>query len=241
MKSRLKRIVEDTDTLGGRAFDVVVQVLIVVSLVSFAVETLPDLPGPMRQALSIAELVIVGLFTVEYLLRVLVADRRRGFIFSFYGVVDLLAILPVYLGTGVDLRSIRAVRLIRLVRLLKIVRYSEALARLHRAFLLAREELILFLGVSLVVVYLAAVGIYYFENQAQPELYASVFHAMWWALVTLTTVGYGDVYPITLGGRLFTGVILFMGLGVVAVPAGIMASALSEARKQARGEAPGAE
>jgi voltage-gated potassium channel len=164
---------------------------------------------------------------------VLVADRKLRFVFSFFGLVDLLAILPFYIATGVDLRSARALRMIRLVRVLKVARYSAAVARLGLAFRLAREELLLFLGASLIVVYVAAVGIYYFENPAQPDAYASVFHAMWWAVVTLTTVGYGDVYPITLGGRLFTGLVLFVGLGVVAVPAGVMASALSEARRRA--------
>ncbi|TVP54227.1 MAG: ion transporter [Gemmatimonadales bacterium] len=233
LKSRLKRLVEDTDTRGGRAFDLVVQLLIVISLAGFALETLPDLGPTAIRVLGVMEVVIVGLFTIEYMLRVLVADRKRDFVLSFFGVVDLLAILPFYLATGVDLRSIRVVRLLRLVRILKFVRYGKALARLRRAFRLAREELILFLVASLMVVYVASVGIYYFENEAQPELYASVFHSMWWALVTLTTVGYGDVYPITLGGRLFTAVILFIGLGVVAVPAGIMASALSQAREEA--------
>ncbi len=233
LKSRLKRLVEDTDTRGGRAFDLVVQLLIVISLAGFALETLPDLGPTAIRVLGVMEVVIVGLFTLEYLLRVLVADRKREFVLSFFGVVDLLAILPFYLTTGVDLRSIRVVRLLRMVRILKFVRYGKALARLRHAFRLAREELILFLVASLMVVYVASVGIYYFENEAQPELYASVFHSMWWALVTLTTVGYGDVYPITLGGRLFTAVILFIGLGVVAVPAGIMASALSQAREEA--------
>lgn len=239
MKSRLKRVVEDTDTRGGRVFDLVIQFLILVSLVSFAVETLPGITPGATRFLRVLDFVIVGVFTVEYVLRVAVADRKRNFVLSFFGVVDFIAIAPFYLTLGIDLRSIRIVRLLRLVRILKVLRYTSALARLGRAFRLAREELILFLMASLIVVYIASVGIYYFENQAQPDLYASVFHSMWWAVVTLTTVGYGDVYPITLGGRLFTGVILFMGLGVVAVPAGIMAAALLQARAEAEREAPG--
>lgn len=229
----LKQVVERTDTRSGRTFDLIVQGLIVLSLIGFAVETLPDLPGWMRSVLAVSEAVIVVLFTVEYLLRTLVADRKLGFVFSFFGLVDLLAILPFYLATGLDLRSLRALRLIRLFRVLKIARYSAALARLHRAFSGAREELVLFLSASLIILYVAAVGIYYFESAAQPEEFASVFHSMWWALATLTTVGYGDVYPITAGGRIFTGLVLLIGLGVVAVPAGILASSLSEARREA--------
>lgn len=235
-KQRIKRVVERTDTPIGRAFDLTSQLLIFLSLIGFAVETLPDLPAWLVPILSAAEVVIVLLFTVEYALRLWVADRRLKFAFSFFGIIDLLAILPFYLASGFDLRSARALRMLRLFRILKIARYSEALARVHHAFRLAREELILFLSASGIILYLASVGIYYFENEAQPEAFASVFHSMWWALTTLTTVGYGDVVPITTGGRMFTGVVLLVGLGVVAVPAGILASALSEARKAAAAE-----
>ena len=104
--------------------------------------------------------------------------------------------------------------------------------RLRRALLIMREELILFLSVAIVLIFLAAVGIYHFEKDSQPELFASVFHSLWWAFVTLTTVGYGDMYPITLGGRIFTVLILLVGLGLVAAPAGIFASALAQARRE---------
>jgi len=120
-------------------------------------------------------------------------------------------------------------RLFRVLRLLKVLRYTKALDRFKKAFRSIKEELILFLLASGVLIYLASAGIYYFERQAQPEAFESVFHSMWWAIATLTTVGYGDIYPVTVGGRLFTTVILFIGLGVVAVPTGLVASALSEA------------
>ena len=132
--------------------------------------------------------------------------------------------------TGLDLRAVRAFRLLRLVRVLKPARYSAAARRFHKAFLLAREELILFVLVASIMLYLAAVGIYYFEHEAQPEAFQSVFHSLWWAVATLTTVGYGDVYPITAGGRIFTAFVLFVGLGIVAIPAGMVATALSRAR-----------
>jgi voltage-gated potassium channel len=232
IKRFLKNIVERTDTRSGRAFDLTFQALIILSLLAFAVDTLPGLPDRFSAFLSVSEVVIVLLFTIEYALRILVADRKLKFVFSFFGIIDLLAILPFYLTTGVDLRSIRAVRMLRLFRAFKIMRYSKAIARMHKAFLLAREELVLFLCASGIILYLASVGIYYFENPAQPDVFASVFHAMWWSVVTLTTVGYGDIYPITIGGRIFTGLVLLVGLGIVAVPAGVMASALSEARRE---------
>jgi len=121
--------------------------------------------------------------------------------------------------------------LLRLFRVFKLVRYSKAIQRFHRAFVIAREELVLYFAVTLLLLYMAAVGIYFFENKAQPDVFTSVPHSLWWAVATLTTVGYGDVYPITAGGRLFTFLVLIIGLGVVAVPAGLVASALSKARE----------
>lgn len=143
-----------------------------------------------------------------------------------------MAILPFYLGLVVDLRSLRVLRFLRLLRILKLTRYSQAWQRFHRALIISREELILFATTALILIYLAAVGIYYFEHEAQPEVFASMFDGLWWAVATLTTVGYGDSYPITAGGRFFTFVILVIGLGIVALPSGIVASALAKARAE---------
>jgi len=228
--TRLKQIVETTDTIGGRLFDYSVQLLIVLSLVSFSIETLPDIPDGLRDFLSAFEVFCILIFSGEYLLRFAVASNRRAFVTSFFGIVDLAAILPFYLASGLDLRAIRAFRLLRLFRIFKLARYSKAARRFHVAFKLAREELVLFLSLSGILLYLAAVGIYYFENEVQPDAFKSVFHSLWWAVVTLTTVGYGDMYPITLGGRIFTFIVLVIGLGLVSVPAGLIASSLSAAR-----------
>ncbi len=212
-------------------WDYLIQLLIILSLIAFAVETLPDLSAEWVVRLRVFEIVTVVIFTIEYALRLVLCRPRFSYAFSFFGIVDLLAILPFYISTGIDLRSVRAFRLLRLFRLLKLARYSAAMQRLHRAFLIAREELVLFGVTALIILYLSAVGIYYFERDAQPEEFASVFHSLWWAIVTLTTVGYGDVYPITLGGRIFTFFVMIIGLGIVAVPAGLFASALSKARE----------
>jgi len=158
----LKQTVERIDTRPGRIFDLTIQALIVLSLITFAIETLPDMSERTRHILKITEVVVVLIFTAEYILRILVADKRLKFIFSFYGLVDLAAILPFYLATGVDLRSIRVIRLLRLFRILKIARYSAALQRFNEAFKLAREELILFLSASAIILYIASVGIYFF-------------------------------------------------------------------------------
>ena len=228
---RLRTLVEDNSTPGGRLFDYFVQSVIVISLISFSIETLPALSISVKDTLQSVEVVCVMIFTIEYVLRIIVAQKKLRFVFSFYGLIDLAAILPFYLATGLDLRAVRILRLLRLIRVFKLVRYSKAVQIFHRAFVIAREELILFGVVALMLMYLASVGIWYFENASQPEAFSSVFSSMWWAVVTLTTVGYGDVYPVTDWGKVFTFFTLVIGLGVIAVPTGILASALGEARR----------
>ncbi len=229
--NRLREIVERNDTPAGRTFDFFIQAFIILSLLSFSVETLPSLTAQTRDTLYTIEVVTVGIFTAEYLLRILVAEKKWSFVFSFFGMIDLLAILPFYITSGIDLRSLRAFRLLRLFRAFRLVRYSRAIQRFHRAILLAKEELLLFLSVALLLLFFSAVGIYYFEREAQPETFGSVFHSLWWALTTLTTVGYGDMYPVTVGGKLFTFFVLLIGLAVVALPCGLVASSLAEARR----------
>lgn len=234
VKQRIKRFVEKDDTTAGKVFDYTIQVLIIFSLITFSVETLPDLSPWAQDLLRAVEAVTVVIFTAEYLLRLWVADRKLGFVFSFYGIIDFLAILPFYVTTGLDLRSLRVFRLFRLFRLLKLLRYARAVERFKLAFASVRYELALFLAACALLIYVASVGIYYFERAVQPESFGSVFACMWWAVATLTTVGYGDVYPVTAGGRIFTTIILFIGLGIIAVPTGLVASALSDVLSKER-------
>ncbi|MDH5678738.1 MAG: ion transporter, partial [Nitrospinota bacterium] len=214
-KSFLKDVVEKNNTKAGKTFDLAIQSLIVGSLISFSIETLPDLSERTYDYLFIFEVASIGIFTIEYLLRLYFADSKVNFIFSFYGIMDLIAIVPFYMPINADLRVFRA---FRLLRLFKLFRYSKAISHYTRAFSIAKDELVLFGSAALIILYLSAVGIYYFENEAQPEAFKSVFHSLWWAVATLTTVGYGDVYPITAGGRIFTFFVLAVGLGIVAVP-----------------------
>lgn len=229
---RLRQLVDDGRTPLGRRAAWVIQGLILLSLVTFAIDTLPNLPPWLADLLTGIEVFTVLVFTAEYGLRIFAARSKTGFIFSFYGIVDLLAIAPFWLLLAVDLRSLRVLRVLRLLRIFKLLRYNRAIARFRRAYLIAREELLVFLLVTVLLLYLSAVGIYYFERMAQPEHFQSVFHALWWSVATLTTVGYGDVYPITIGGRIFTFFVLMLGLGIVALPAGLVASALAKARAE---------
>lgn len=223
----LKKTIED-----GKTFNLVIQALILVSLISFCIETLPDLSDQARFWLYVVEVITVSLFTIEYGLRILVADNRLRFVTSFYGLIDFIAILPFYVATGIDLRTVRVLRIFRVFRIFKFLRYTKAIERFKDAFRELKEELVLFVIATVLMVFLSSVGIYYFEGESQPETFGSVFHCMWWAVVTLTTVGYGDVYPVTVGGRLFTAFVLFIGIGIIAVPTGLFASALTRPRKK---------
>ena len=231
-KSKLHALVHNSETKMGRIFALSIQTLIIISLITFSLETLPNLTVTQQTYLHWIEVVIVLLFTAEYFLRIYVAKKRSVYIFSFYGLVDLMAVLPFYLASGLDLRTVRLFRLLRLLRIFKLFKYSKALSRFQRAFILVKEEMLLFGFVALIMLYLSAVGIYYFENAVQPEQFQSVFHSLWWALTTLTTVGYGDMYPMTAGGKVFTFFVLMVGLGIVAVPTGLIATALSQTRTE---------
>ncbi|MCA0153993.1 ion transporter [Winogradskyella vincentii] len=228
MKAYIKSIVEYNNNKLSRSFAFFIQFLIVLSVITFSIETVPNLKPQTRVILNSIEIFCVTIFTIEYIARIYVADKKFKFIFSFFGLIDLFAILPFYLSFGVDLRSLRVLRMFRLFRLLKLVRYNKAMRHFTKAMLMAKEQIILFMAITLVLIYFAAVGIYYFENEAQPEHFSSIFDSLWWSIITLTTVGYGDVYPVTMGGRIFTFFILLIGLGIVAIPTGIISSSLTK-------------
>jgi len=209
-----------------------IELLVIANLIALAFETLPSLSPFWRRAFWSFEVFCAAAYTVEYGVRLYLAKPRWKYATSFYGIIDLLAILPFYLITAFDLQAVRAFRLLRLLRLFKLVRYTQATRRIKRAFEIARDDLILFGVIALIVLYLAAIGIFHFEHDVQPDKFGSVFDALWWAVATLTTVGYGDIVPVTPGGRLFTFVVLVLGLGVIAVPSGLMASALSRVRAE---------
>ena len=202
--------------------------LIIVSIITLSIETLPNLSSATKKKLDILEVAITIFFTIEYVVRIVFSQRKSKYIFSFFGILDLVAILPFYLSLGIDLRTVRAFRLFRIFRIFKLAKYDVAMARLGKAFLYMRKEISIFLFTTIILLYLSAALVYFFEHPAQPEKFQSIFHSLWWAVCTLTTVGYGDVYPITTLGRVLTFIILMLGMSIVAVPAGLIATALSK-------------
>ena len=241
----LQDIVQRSDTVAGRRFDRIVLLLIIASVVPMSLSTVTSFSPRWQTVFAAAEYVIIVLFTIEYVLRIATAERKWAYILSFYGIIDLVALLSFYVtlvwGGMLDLRAFRALRLLRVFSTFEFARYAAATVRIGRALRYARDEAAVFLFTTLVLLYIAAMGIYHFESEAQPEKFDSVFHSLWWAVVTLTTVGYGDTYPITLGGRIWTFVILLLGMGIVAVPAGLIATGLSQAIEEERRVARGGE
>ncbi|SDT98696.1 voltage-gated potassium channel [Polaribacter sp. Hel1_33_78] len=229
-KEKIKQIIEGNDRKLSPIFDITIQVLIVFSIIIFSLGTLPNLTPLWQNIINYVDILFYSIFAIEYFLRIYVSDKRLKYIFSFFGIVDLLAILPFLFARQFDLRAIRALRVFRLTRVLKISRYDESLKTFAIAIKIIKPEITLFYIITSIFLFLSATGIYYFEHAVQPIEFASVFHSLWWAIITITTVGYGDVYPITIGGRIFTFAILLLSLAIITVPTGLIASALSKAR-----------
>ncbi len=224
-KDKLRGIIE------GNLFSGIIQFLILASAVVYVIETDREQleVDPYAVYFVILDVAFLILFAIEYALRVYIEPKKRDFIFSFYGMIDLLAILPsLFLVPG--FRVLRILRFLRIFRIFKATRFILAVDRLTEALHEIQQELLALVILSLMFVYLAACGIHYFEREAQPEAFGSILDSMWWAVVTLTTIGYGDVYPTTSGGRFFTALVALVGVGLIAIPSGLLASVLTEAR-----------
>ena len=230
MRKHLQKIVWGGHVKWNHWFDYTIMAFILLSIITMSLETLPGISPTAAQIFQSIELLIAAVFTVEYGLRIWTSEKPFRYIFSFLGIVDLLAIAPFWLATGINLQGARAFRLLRMIRVLKILRYMSALSRLERAIRLVQEELIVFGVLAAIVIFVTSVGIYQFEHEAQPEVFKSIPHSVWFSIVSLTTVGYGDVIPVTVGGRIFTSFILVIGLGIVAIPTALIVSGLTRVR-----------
>lgn len=225
-RTEIPQILDGTHPTAPRTVALAHQALIFASGLAISVETIPGLPVWADRVLLQFELVVLLVFAAEYVTRVVCAERPLRYMFSFWGMVDLLSCLPLLAFVSPELAAVRVLRLLRLVRLLKLLHTNAALKRLELALHSIRGELAVFAVLACVVIYIAGVGIYIFEHDAQPEAFSSIPISLWWAIVSFTTVGYGDIYPITAAGRVFTAALLFVGLGVIAVPTALISSAL---------------
>lgn len=230
---------DDENNLAGNVFDACIITLIIINVLMVILDTF-KMPAWFRQLSYYVELSSVIVFTIEYLLRLWVSDLSRSkdgpvmarikYIFSFMAVIDLLAILPFYLPLliSIDLRVLRILRMVRLIRLLKVNRYTKALKTIGDVFKNKASQLFSSMFVVLLLMIASSIIIYNVENPVQPDVFSNAFSGMWWSIVTLTTVGYGDIYPITVPGRVFSAVIALLGIGLIAVPTGILSSGFVE-------------
>jgi voltage-gated potassium channel len=230
-----------------------ISLLIGLSVAAVVLESVKEIHDAIHPQLYALEWFSVGVFTIEYLMRlwsVIEMPKYRHpifgrirYIFTFHAIIDLVAVLPFYLPRliSADLLLLRGLRLLRLLRVLKLGRYSVSLGILARVFTRKREELVVSLLVISLILLISSSLMYYLEHEAQPEAFPNIPAALWWGVATLTTVGYGDVYPITAIGKFCAAIIAILSIGLVALPSGIIVSGFveemhhrQEAREQAR-------
>lgn len=224
----------------NRFFHLSIMALILLSVTGIILESFANFREQYGVALQVFEWFTVAVFSAEYLLRVWTADlkftedspwrARLQFILSPMGLIDLLAILPFYLPFffKFDLRFIRILRITRLLRIFKLSRYTRALSLFTSVFFEKRNELGITLFVMFLLLLMSSTIMYYLESDIQPEQFPDIISTFWWSVATLTTVGYGDVYPVTGWGKLVSGVIAILGIGLVALPTGILSAGFIE-------------
>lgn len=230
----LRTLLEGTHPRHGRRVAMGLNAVILISALSIALETISGLPPLVVRVLTWLEWAILTIFALEYLARLISAPVPWRYALSFWGIVDLLACLPLIGAFNSQWAGLRVLRALRLLRLLKLTRAEAALDRLVFALRSVQGDLVVFSLLAVLVLYFAALGIYVFEHEVQPDTFGSIPESFWWAIVSFTTVGYGDAYPVTVAGRIFTSAILFIGLGVIAVPAAVITSALIDHSRQDR-------
>ncbi len=232
-RERLREIIFEADTPAGRVFDVALLWAIAASVVVVMLETVADVRASYGRLLVTAEWVFTGLFTVEYMLRLYVSPRPVRYARSFFGMVDLLAVLPTYVSFffpgSQSLLTIRALRLFRAFRVLKLAHYLGEANILVTALQASRRKVTVFLGTVLVLVMIVGSAMYLIEGAENG--FTSIPRSVYWAIVTLTTVGYGDITPNTVPGQLLASLVMILGYAIIAVPTGIVTAEIMEAQK----------
>ncbi len=251
-KNRIYQIVENSKKGDKQAdrYEVIITVLVLVSVMVLYLETYQTLVTSFSGLFLFFNLVITVVFTFDYVARVWTANlkypeltpkqARRKYIFSKYGIVDGLATFPPYISlfTTINLSLFRLLRLTRLFRMPKLEKLNAAAELLGGVFRRKKTELGMTFGFVILLVFVSGLLMYYAEHEAQPDKFANASNGLWWAVITLTTIGYGDLYPVTGIGRLLGSVIALLGIGVIALPTGILSGGLMEelnARKEAKG------
>jgi len=236
LRKRIFTIIFGTETQTGKAFDVVLLTMIILSVLVVTMESVSSIRYTHEDFFIKTEWVFTILFTLEYLLRVYSSPRPLVYIGSFYGVIDLLAILPTYLGLFFDhstfLLTFRALRLLRMFRVFKLGRYLKEAAILVKALQMSIHKIIVFFGVVLTLVLILGSILYLVEGEENG--FTSIPQSIYWAIVTITTVGYGDIAPATVLGKILASVAMLTGYSIIAVPTGILTVEIGKAVRQDR-------
>jgi voltage-gated potassium channel len=232
-RAKLHEVIFEAETPAGKAFDVALLIVIVLSVVAVMLESVPGIRAEYGPALRAIEWIITILFTIEYILRLLSVGHPLRYARSFFGLVDLLAILPTYLSLFIagtqSLLVIRALRLLRVFRVLKLAHFVGEARMLHAALRASSRKIIVFLGAVLMIVLIVGSLMYLIEG---PEHgFTSIPESVYWAIVTMTTVGYGDIAPQTFFGKVLASLVMILGYGIIAVPTGIVTVEVASALK----------
>jgi voltage-gated potassium channel len=247
IKNRVWEILENTkaDDKYGRVDDYFILSLIFLNVVAVILGTVKSIEDSFGNYLYYFEVFSVAVFTLEYIIRIWACTSDKKYSKSIPGrlrfallpmsIIDLIAILPFYVPLlGLDLRFVRIFRLIRIFRIAKAARYISSLKLFSNVFKAKREELIITSVIMLILLIVASAFMYMFENSVQPDKFSDIPATMWWAVATLTTVGYGDVYPITAEGKIIASIVAIIGIGLVALPTGILGAGFVEEFQKSR-------
>ena len=226
LKSKLHTIIYEADTPMGKLFDVVLLILILVSVILVMLESVASIDTHYHDFLYFGEWVITIFFTIEYILRIITVKKASNYIFSFYGIIDFLSTIPLYLSfilAGSNaLLAVRALRLLRVFRILKITRYMGEANKLNKALRDSKPKIFVFLFAVLILSIIAGTIMYLVEGEQSG--FVSIPISVYWCIVTLTTVGFGDIAPVTPLGQFIAAIIMIMGYGIIAVPTGIVSA-----------------
>jgi voltage-gated potassium channel len=234
LRKKLYVIIFEADTPSGKFFDVVLLWAILLSILAVMLESVKSIDTDYGQLFDVIEWVLTIAFTIEFIIRIIAVEKAKKYIFSFYGIIDFLALLPTYLslifvGSQYFL-IIRALRLLRVFRILKLGRFMGESEHLGRALKSSRHKIVVFLGAVMTIVMIMGTVMYMVEGGDNG--FTSIPRSVYWAIVTLTTVGYGDIAPQTILGQALASVIMIMGYAIIAVPTGIVTAELGKNRRE---------
>jgi len=228
LRQNIKTIIFGTDTRAGKLFDEILIVAIILSIITVLLESVSDYHQQYGQILYLAEWVFTIIFTLEYFLRMYCIRIPTSYVLSFYGIIDLLAIIPTYISILLPgsqaLSVIRILRVLRIFRILKLFQYMGEVNHLVKAMIASKRKIFIFLFVIMNIVIILGSIMYLIEGPVAG--YTSIPKSIYWAIVTLTTVGYGDIHPITPMGQAISAIIMLMGYSIIAVPTGIVTTEL---------------